>query len=265
MSSSNGSPPIEGACEKCPQPLSEHGEFTGRCRGHARVRDEAGKATGELRPCGNRPIDGTTVCRSHGVNKQTKAAADRVVARDKAVRELKLGGRVVIDPSEAMLEAVYEAQANVELYRHLVSLLRPPVEAGVGELEGDDEDGPYMDDIDRSELGGTIAGRVDPANWKAAAHVHVVMYDSERERLMRFSKMCRDAGVEEHRVKLAERMGAQLIEVNLAVLEAFVGWALRQLEQGSLTPKALDDARRTVFPGLVRQAVEARVLGESNS
>lgn len=265
MNGTNGSLPVTGECPKCPHPMSEHGETTGKCRGHARVRDDDGKATGELRPCKLPPVDGATVCAVHGLNKQGRAAAARNVAMDKAVRQLKLGGRVVIDPAEAMLEAVYEAQANVELYRHLVSMLRPNVEAGVGELDGDDEDGPFMDDIDRSELGGTIAGRIDPANWKAAPHVHVVMYDSERERVMRFSKMCRDAGVEEHRVKLAERMGAQLIDVNLAVLEGFVGWVLRQLEQGSLTPAVLADARRTVFPGLVRQAVEARVLGEQST
>lgn len=242
--------------------MAEHGVSTGKCQSHARIRDDDGKAIG-FRPCKNSPRAGGTVCNSHGARApQVANAAAQTVAMDKAVRELRLGGRVVIDPAEAMLESVYESQANVNILKYQVTQLLPSVGPGAGELEGDDGE-PYMDDIDRSELGSTIAGRVDPANWKAAPHVLVVMYNDERERLMRFSKMCRDTGVEEHRVQLAERMATQLIDVNTTVLEGFISWILQRLDQGSLTPEVLGEAQRTVVPQLMRKAIEGRVLGQS--
>lgn len=233
-----------------------------RCQAHA-------KATGKQ--CGRAPKPGATVCSKHGASApQVANAAARNVAMDKAVRQLKLGGKVVVDPAEAMLDQVREAAANVEVYRYLVALLRPNVEAGVGELEGDlidgteDENGEIaersMDDIDRSELGGTIAGRIDPANWKAAPHVYVVMYDSERERLMRFAKMCRDAGVEEHRIRMAENLAGQLVDVQTAVLAGFLALIRRAMDQGGLTEAGLRELERSEVPRLIRGVIEATVL-----
>lgn len=190
---------------------------------------------------------------------------------DSAVRKLALGGRVVIDPAEAMLEQVYEAAANVQLYRFLVEQLGHRVDPGTGAIEGELESKwgelpvPSIDDIDRSELGGAIAGRVDPQNWKAAPHVYVVMYDAERERLVRFAKACRDAGVEEHRVQLAERMAAQLLEVNTVVVDGLLAAIVRMVDQGSLTVAAVGELRTGLVPGLFRRAIEGRVLSERAS
>lgn len=214
------------------------------------------------KPCKKRAVRGATVCASHGGRApQVIAAAQRRLALGEAMAELDRLGRVVdVDPAEAMLNMVREAAANVAVYRMLVQGLRLAAEDGVGELEGDP-----VDDIDRSELGGAIAGRVDPANWKAAPHVFVVMYDAERERLVRFAKMCRDAGVEEHRVQLAERISGQIAEVLAAGVGEILAAVRRLLDQGGLTAVSLGELERSEAPRLIRRVIEARVLGERSS
>jgi hypothetical protein len=263
MDPKRSSAPVDGRCEKCQFLLSEHGASTGKCHGHAKVRDEAGKWVGTWRPCRNAPIDGATVCGAHGGKAgQVRRAAAQTVALDRAVRRLKLGGRVVVDPAEAMLEQVYEAQANVVLYRFLVEQLGLGVDA-VGAVVDDEGREVGIGDIDRSELGGTVAGRVDPANWKAAPHVFVVMYNDERRWLVQCAKACRDAGVEDARVVLATRMATQLVEVNTAVVEGLLLAVGRLLDQGSLTADSLVGLRRSLVPGLLRKAIEGRVVGET--
>lgn len=238
-----------GECERCGVVHDP-----ARCNAHA-------KST--ARQCGRRPTAGATVCAVHGARApQVRAAAARTVALDKAVRALKLGNRLgAVDPAEAMLDQVREAAANVELYRHLVGTLNAPtVDPDGGVLEGGDGEPPYMDDIDRSDLGGSIAGRVDPANWKAAPHVWVVMYNDERERLVRFSKMCRDAGVEEHRVATAERMATQLVDVQTAILAAVLADIRSAIAQALVTEAWLVEFERSQVPRLIRSVVETKLL-----
>ncbi|GEM_PF-2833090 len=226
------------------------------CQAHA-------KSSG--RQCGRRPVIGATVCIMHGGSApQVKAAAARTIAFDRAIRELQLGGELDVDPAEAMLQQVREAAANVAILRHLVATLNPGyVDQGdTQQLEGVDGEPPHPDDIDRSELGGALAGRVDPANWKAAPHVWVVMYNEERDRLVRFCKLCRDAGVEEHRVQLADRMATQLVEVQHAVVAAVLDSVRRMLHTSGVTEAGLAQLEQVEVPGLVRQVVEARVLSE---
>lgn len=241
-----------GRCERCGVLHDPE-----RCRAHAR----SGKQ------CRHHPTPGATVCRFHGsLAPQVAQAARRRVAMGEAMEEIRRLGRPIdVDPAEAMLDMVRESAGNLVVLRRLVEQLDVRVDQGTGALESDDEDDPvFMDDIDRSELGRSIAGRVDPANWKAAPHVFVVMYNDERERLVRFSKMCRDAGVEEHRVQLAERMAGQLAEVLAAGVGSVIAAVRRLLDQGLLTSVSLGELERSEAPRLIRAAVEARVLGEAS-
>lgn len=215
-----------------------------------------------VRPCKQRPVNGATVCRSHGAAApQVKAAAKRNVALASAMAELnKLGGFVELEPADAMLAMVHEAAWNVALYRHLVQRLRVnDVDPGTGEIEGPGEDGPFIDDIDRSELGGSIASRVDPGNWKAAAHVWVTMYDAERERLMRWSKMCREAGVDERQIALAEADGQRIVAMLLAGFDLMITalvTALGELVAAEHLQGVLGTLRREQLPDIVRKAIE---------
>lgn len=213
------------------------------CRGHKRSGP----------PCTNPPMHGQLVCRMHGGSSpQARTAASRRLALGEAMAELdRLGRPLEVEPAEAMLAMVYEAAGNVALYRQLVQRLRADVDQGAGVIEGNAEDGPFADDIDRSELGGSIASRVDPANWKAAPHVWVVMYDAERERLVRWAKACRDAGVDERQVQLAEADGRRIVAVLLAGFDA-----LFALLEGDVGSERLVELRRDRLPLIVRQAIE---------
>lgn len=222
------------------------------------------KSTG--RQCTRLAVAGGTVCRYHGGSApQTASKAGRRLALGEALAELvKLGRPVEIDPAEAMLEMVYEAAGNVAVLRRLVQQLRVnEVDRGTGAIEGEAENRrgeppvPGIDDIDRSELGASMASRVDPGNWKAAPHVFVVMYDEERERLVRWSKMCRDAGVEERRVQLAEDRGAQIARV----LTVAAGLMFERLLAAGVGPGLLDGVRGEL-PGVFRQAITATLAGE---
>lgn len=195
------------------------------------------------------------MCGSHGGRSpQAKRAAARRLAMGEAVAELsKLGRPLEIDPAEAMLEMVYEAAGNVAVLRALVQQLDQRARADAPAVE-DDESG---EQVDRLELGGGIAGRLDPANWKAAPHVYVTMYDEERERLVRWSKMCRDAGVEERRVQLAADRGAEIARVMTVVAGLLFE---RLLAAGA--PSTLLDAVRGELPGLFRTAITTTLAGE---
>lgn len=200
-------------------------------------------------PCQAWPIKGANVCRVHGGRApQVKAAAKRRLALGEAVQELdRLGVPVEVDPSEAMLSMVHEAAGNVAFLRMRVQELEQ-----AGRLTGNHDPDDIVSAIAEEENPRpSIAGRVDPKNWKGEPHVLVSMYDAERERLVKWAKACRDAGVEEHRVALAEKQGELLAEVLRSLLTGL---------QGTLIAAGLaEQVVRRVFasdvPPLVRAAL----------
>lgn len=213
-------------------------------------------------PCKKRAVRGAAVCASHGGRApQVRAAAGRRLALGEAIAELsKLGRPIEVDPAEAMLEMVYEAAGNVAALRRLVQQLQVnTIDPGTGVLEGGGGDPPFMDDIDRSELGAAIASRVDPANWKAAPHIWVAMYDAERERLVKWAKACRDAGVDERRVRLAEDRGAQIAQV----LTVAAGMLFELLRAAGVDAALLDGLQREQLPGVFRTAITTTLAGEA--
>lgn len=194
-------------------------------------------------------------CRMHFSTPAAKKVAARRLALGEAQAELaKLGRPIVVDPADAMLEMVYEAAGNVAALRRLVAALGELVDQEPGEVA--DEDGIVAEGW-RDELGSGIAGRTDPTNWKAAPHVWVAMYDAERDRLVKWAKACRDAGVDERRVQVAESQGRQLAQILTATLDA-VRVALLAVVPVAL----LDELWRTQLPGIVRTAIEATVKEE---
>ncbi len=204
-------------------------------------------------PCKAWPIKGAEVCRVHGGRApQVKAAAKRRRVLGEAQEELnRLGVPIEVDTAEAMLQMVYEAAGNVAFLRKRIQQL----EQG-GRLTGDFD----ADDV-VSALGAednrraSIAGRVDPKNWKGEPHVLVTMYNEERERLVRWSKSSRDANVEEHRVKLAERQGEMLARVLRVLLES----VLSALVSAGAPESLVRQVWTSEVPGIVRRA-----LGEAS-
>jgi hypothetical protein len=213
------------------------------------------KQTGER--CRRTAQPGTTVCRHHGGRApQVQRAAKRRLALGEAVAELdRLGIPVEVDPSEAMLAMVHEAAGNVAFLRMRVAEL----EQG-GRLTGNHDAEDIVSAIaEEEDSRPSIAGRVDPKNWKAERHVLVAMYDDERERLVRWSKACRDAGVEEHRVALAEKQGAMLAEV----LRDFLASLSGALIAAGLAQEVIQRVFAQEVPPLVRAALTSASGGEN--
>lgn len=162
------------------------------------------KTTGK--PCGNPPMNGGTVCRMHGGRApQVKAKAKQRQAVAEAQKIIsRLGGQVEQEPLEALLQLVGEAAANVHGYRSVIAGLEIEVGAD-GSVAIPERD---------------LYSKNGITNVPARVHILVKMYDEERDRLARYSKLCLDAGVEERRVKLAEVQGRGLAEVVRAAVDA---------------------------------------------
>ncbi len=174
--------PTRESCPRC-------GEVHERCTGH--VDDEAG-----LRPCRRWPLRGAEVCTSHGAAApQVRKAAGRRVVRDAALAEAaRLGGSLDIDPLDALLGQVREAAANVEVLRAAIADLGVDV-AREGAIA-------IPEQVIEFEKGGT--------HVPAKVHVLVSLYSEERDRLVKYAKLCLDAGVDERRVTVAEQDAARL-------------------------------------------------------
>lgn len=191
--------------------------------------------------CKRPPMAGQLVCAMHGgLAPQALNAAARRVALGEALAELdRLGVPIDVDPAEAMVAMVHEAAGNVAFLRSKVQELTQ--RAGEADPTG------------LTDLGGGIAGRVDPDNWKAAPHVYVAMYDAERERLVRWSKACREAGVDEQRVRLAEQQGELIADGFRMVLD---GMRAALLERGAPVD-VVDVVWREAAPAVVAGALTA--------
>lgn len=205
------------------------------------------KQTGER--CRNAATAGATVCRFHGGRSpQVQAAARRRLALAQAEVDLeaeraKLGRVVPVDPAEAMLAMVNEAAANVAVLRRLVQSLDHNRIGGIP-LDGDTVG-------ERSGAAALVVRTGSVAKpAEAAPHAWVVMYDAERERLVRWAKACRDAGVEERRVALAQEEGRKIAAVLQTAIDGFIARA-RELAGDDTADQLAGE-----IPGMVRKAIE---------
>lgn len=211
------------------------GAWTRTCSGHRK----------DGTPCLVFPLEGGYVCNRHGgalpqVKRATKRRLTLRVIREELTA---LGGSIDVEPTEAMLIMVKESAFNVAYLRALVQQLRAEVDSGEGNFVINDEG---VAELSPAYLGAGIAVRRSPASWTADYHVLVKMYNEERDRLVRYSKLCRDAGVQERQVQIAEEQGRWLVRTLDAVLE-----------QLSLTPE-----QQEALPAIMGRVVDE--LGASS-
>lgn len=191
---------------------------------------------------------------------QVARAASRRLALGEAMGELqRLGVPVDVEPADAMLAMVQEAAGNVAFLRARVQDLDQLLGGSDGNdiiavLGGTKGDNP----LEIPAGPPAIAGRVDPRNFRAERHVLVAMYDDERERLVRWAKACRDAGVDERRVQLAEDQGRQLAAVLRGTLEAALALVVALLDPEVAT--VVRERWTADVPGIVRRQI-ATVTG----
>lgn len=155
--------------------------------------------------CRKVAIKDGTVCTSHGGWAQMKRLnKEKLREQLRKFLQSELGAKIKIDPAEALLRSVWEAAGNVVYLRRRIQMLN---EHPLGTL---DDDG-YAD-MSEALYGPDHLGDLAP-------HVLLKMYNEERDRLVRYSKIAVDAGIAERAVRLAERQGEMLAQVVNAVLE----------------------------------------------
>lgn len=168
-----------------------------RCTAHS-------SRTGE--PCRAWAVEGGTVCVTHGGRQQRAAIARRQNAE--GIRAY-LGDPDIVDPFDALLGEVHESAGNVGFYRSLIRELGIHPEA-LGENEE-----PLIETglaVKKGIYGPDINGYESP-------HVLVKMYNDERDRLAKVSKMAIDCGIAERQVRLAERQGEMLVNIIILLLQ----------------------------------------------
>lgn len=119
----------------------------------------------------------------------------------------RLGVPVEVDPNEALLGALYEAEGHAMWLRGKVEELLDddPETAGTSpEL--------YGKIVSASKDGNYATGRAEP-------HVLWVMWTQERDRAAQLAAACIKAGIAERQVRIAEQQADMLVSVIKAVLD----------------------------------------------
>jgi hypothetical protein len=158
------------------------------------------KESGER--CRRKHRPGGKVCASHGGNaKQNKAAAGQRTAEQKARALVATYGLPVdIAPDQAILDEVHRTAGHVAWLEQQVHALT---------------EGELVWGITRVKEGGDDRGVTE----EAVPNALLRLYNEERDRLVRVCTAALKAGIEERRVKLAERDGALISEVIRAILD----------------------------------------------
>ena len=180
--------------------------------------------TRDGRPCRAHAIRGATVCGAHGGRApQTREAAKRRLAAAAARKKLaELDVEPLGDPFEALEDLAAEAVA-------LKGLLADRVAA--------------LEEVDGAK----------PAEVRAEMRA----YTDSMDRAQRFAKDVAALGLDERRVVVSERLGAQIEAVLRAALSAT--FALLRERLGDGANGVLDEVERREVPGIVRAELLAAV------
>lgn len=224
----------ETPCVKCGRPHVAYDGYVPGCAGHVDEGD------GAIRPCLNRPINGGSVCGTHGGRApQVKAKAEARVNEAKARAAVeRLNLRREIHPNDALLEEVYRAAGAVAWLDQMVQ-----------SLESDDMVWGRTEEVEKG------SGEYPGTDTTSAAELNVWVrfWQGERDRLVRVSKAALDANIDERRVRLAEQQGALVADV----VKRIFGGVLAVLVEAGLEERFVQ-----VFHGALREVAprELRAL-----
>lgn len=173
-------------------------------------------------PCLAAPCKGSKRCRMHGgAAPQVKAKAAERIAEGKARKALETyGQKVDVDPITALLDEVCWTAGHVAWLRERVREIE--VEALVwGKTEQVVKGATEFEGTDTTEA--------------AAPNIWLTLYQKERAHLVAVCKAAISAGIEERRVRLAERQGDLIVQV----LQKIFGDLNLTPEQLALVPQVV--------------------------
>lgn len=169
-------------------------------------------------------------CKFHAGSTPSHVRSAQLVLQRQACESL--GIPVEIEPGEALMRALWRAQGNVTFYEALVrQLATHPGELTVG---------PEGELLDAGALYAPTFHESGKPTGEAKPHVLLMLYHEAERWLATVAEKCLRAGVEERRVRLAERDAAQLLGAQVKALQAMgLGDRLEDFRRAFL--EALDD------------------------
>ena len=178
-----------------------HGPESGEAHAICGAKTRSGE------PCRQRPMLGQRRCRMHGGSTPVALrAAERRIASMEAARQVESwGGRLDVNPAEALLELVQGKAAEVAYWNWRVAGLDEAERAGLLVAESTFGEGPQ--------------GPVDTVTRKAAPHVFVVLLHKAQDQLASFSAAALRAGVDEALVRLATVQASAVVEFARRAIE----------------------------------------------
>lgn len=197
------------SCERC-------GEIHDKCKAH----NVAGK------PCGMSPRIGLKVCRLHGGSTPAAIALSERRKRERAAQAAleSFGVPVTVNPHEALLQELHRTAGAV---------------AWLGAIVADlDKNDITWGQIEESSIGTGQWPGTD-SRYGADVNVWVKLWQAERTQLVRVSKECISAGIEERRVALAEAAGEQIAGALRAILDALGLTPEQRIIAGQVVPAQL--------------------------
>ena len=146
-------------------------------------------------------------CRMHGGSSPVALrAAQRRIASVEAARQVESwGGRLDVNPAEAILELVQGKAAEVAYWNHRVAGLDEDERAGLLVAESTFGEGPQ--------------GPVDTVTRKVAPHVFVSLLHKAQDQLASFSAAALRAGVDDALVRLATVQASAVVEFARRAIE----------------------------------------------
>ena len=171
-------------CSSCGTP---HIAYNGRpgCAGH--------KSSDPTTPCGREPMEGGTVCLTHGGGApQVRAAAERRGQERAALVALEsFGLPVEVDPHTALLQDLHRTAGAV---------------AWLGAIVADIGQADVVWGRTREKTGGDDAG----TTHEAGVNTWIKLWQEERRHLVAVSSACVKAGIEERRIRVVEAQAVLL-------------------------------------------------------
>lgn len=179
--------------------------------------------------CRRPPVPGGTRCRLHGgASPQAQAKAQERLAVAAAEREVvRLGARRDIHPAEALLELVHWTAGEVDYWR-----------AKVVQLAETDEDALTWGMTTEVHKGSGEFPGTDTTS-EAAPNVAYRMLTDASNRLAAYAAAALKAGVEERRVRLAEKQGALVADVIRGILTDLHLTPEQEVLVGTVVPQRL--------------------------
>jgi hypothetical protein len=250
-------------CARCGQTHRTRFD-TSACTGHISTGERAGA------PCTKSPIEGGTVCASHGGRApNVRAAANARLAHAEATRQVAtLGLPVDISPTEALLAEVQWTAGHVQWLRGKVQELDQQV-THFTTPEGEEDEVEFFSHHPNHARHGMVWGTTQVVDKRsgdspgvdttqaAAPSIWYELYAREREHLVKVCAAALRAGVEERRVRLAEAQGDLVVALLRRVLDALYAALLA----AGLTNTQLHDAWTAAVADVVPREIRALAAG----